>query len=130
MQYATCNPLHVCTVHGAAYYCPHCKVTWRWRANEIKNPGVSIKRLLVIVMLVCKANIVTRISRDMGNRNVDFFGVYTITGMLDKKITNFQPKIFSRNLKKSASCHLIFFLYVEYMNSYMKMIKKCCLHGT
>ena len=34
----------------------------------------------------------TRISREMSNRNVHFFGVYTITNMLDKKITKFQPQ--------------------------------------
>ena len=35
---------------------------------------------------------VTRISREMSNRKVHFFGVYTITNMLDKKITKFQTQ--------------------------------------
>ena len=55
-----------------------------------------------------------------------FFGVYTVNGMLDKEITKVQPKIFSRKKKnkKTDLCNLIFFLYVEFANSYMKMIKK------
>jgi hypothetical protein len=50
-----------------------------------------------LIQLAMATRDITRISREMGNRSVDFFGVYTITNMLDKNITKFQPKIFSRN---------------------------------
>jgi hypothetical protein len=63
----------------------------------------------------------------MSNRHVDFFGVYTITNMLDKKLQSFSQTYF-QEIKKIS--FISFFLYVEYMNSYMKITEKFYLHGT
>ena len=59
--------------------------------------------------LVHWAQMLTRISWEMSNRNVHFFGVYTLTNMLDKKITKYQlQQKWGKNFKNEKKLNVSF----------------------